>query len=137
MSERPFGSDVNRIWLGLVEPAFDGSHAGQGKANFRIAWHWQGAELFRTEKLKLGAEPACFARNVAKGSHDAIDLRMPSVGRDEDFHAKPAHSRARRNGMAPRLLGDGRNFPMRVLMPLLPVTAALSRARRHGPHASR
>jgi hypothetical protein len=89
MAERPFGSDVNRIWLGLLKPALDASHAGQRKTDFRIARNRQSAELVRTEQLKLDAERACFARDVAKGSHDAIDLRMPSVGRDEDFHSKP------------------------------------------------
>jgi hypothetical protein len=89
MSERPFRSDVNRIWLGLLKPAFDAWDAGQRKADFRIARHRQGAELVRTEKLKFDAERACFSRDVAKGSHHPIDLRMPGVGRDQDFHAKP------------------------------------------------
>src|SRR5262245_24867597 len=89
MAEGPFGCDVNRIWLGLLKSALDASHPGERETDFRIARHRQTAELVRTEKLKLDAERACFVRDVAKGSHDAIDLRMPGVGRNEDFHLKP------------------------------------------------
>ena len=86
MPERPFSRDMNRIRLALLKPSLDTPCASQRNTNFRIARHRQSSELVRADKLQFDAERARFAGDLAKGAHDAIDLRMPSVGRDQNPH---------------------------------------------------
>ncbi len=53
------------------------------------------AEFAGAEKFHLDAEAARFFGDLAERAHHAVDLRVPGVGRDQDFHAlSSAHAAA-------------------------------------------
>src|SRR5262245_48801309 len=86
MSEGALRGDMNCIRLAPLNSTRDVAHRGKRQTNFRIARHRQRPELIGSEKLQLDAKRARFAWHVAQGAHDAIYLRMPGIGRYQDFH---------------------------------------------------
>src|ERR1700688_1624884 len=87
MPEWTFGCDMNGVRPRAIEPPLDVSGHRQREANFRIARHRQRPELPRAEEFQLGAERARFSCDVPQCAYHAVDLRMPCVGGDQDFHA--------------------------------------------------
>src|SRR5262249_3877701 len=110
MSERTLRRNMDRIWLYAIEPPLDASRSGQCQPDFRIARHRQCAELIGAQEFHVDTHSVRLARDVPQCAYDAIDLRVPGVSDDQNFHA---------------------------IKPLLPAAARRPRARYHDLCASR
>ena len=96
VADRPFGRDMDGVGRACGRArARSSPGARQRQPDFRIARHRQRPELVGREEFDLGAERARLARDVAERAHHAVDLRMPGVGGDQDFHAARACCRKR------------------------------------------
>src|SRR5207344_1239866 len=58
--------------------------------DFRIARRRYSLELIGAEEFHLDTELVRLACNMAQGAYDAIDLRVPCVSNDQNFHAQAA-----------------------------------------------
>ena len=90
VAEWAFGGNVYGIGPRAFDSPLDITRRDQRQADFRIARHRQRPELVGTEDLKLRAKRARFPRDVPQSAHDAVDLRMPGIGGDQDFQDFPA-----------------------------------------------
>jgi len=86
MADRSFGRNMDRIGLGVLDPALDRPRARQRAAQARIGRHRHRGEAVRGEKDNFDAEPAGARRQRRQRAHHAIDLRMPGIGCHENAH---------------------------------------------------
>ncbi len=96
--DRSLGRDMDCVGTRLFEVPLDVAGGNEREPDLRIARHRQRPELIRAEKRDFGAERLCFLRDVTQRMHDAVDLRVPCVRRDQYLHAvkrpSPAGGRA-------------------------------------------
>lgn len=78
---------MNRVRLHPLKVPFHVSGSYHSQPDFRITRHRQGPELVGTEEFHIDTERASLARNMAQSANDTIDLRVPGVRGDQDFHA--------------------------------------------------
>ncbi|CEG07369.1 hypothetical protein BN961_00758 [Afipia felis] len=64
----------------------DPRRAGNGDTQIRITWQRDSGEGLRREKRHIDAEIARRIRHHRQRADDAIDLRVPGVGRDQNPH---------------------------------------------------
>ena len=85
-ADRSLGRNMNGVGRGRLDPARDLAPVRQRDAQARIGRHADGRESFRREKADVGVKRRGAARQRGQRPHDAIHLRMPSVGRDQYPH---------------------------------------------------
>ena len=86
-AERAFRCNMDRRRKSLVDDASDGTRPAQGQSDFRIRRAGDRAKAVRRDRddcMTVVAKPAL---QRVKRANDAIDLRKPGVGDDDDSHA--------------------------------------------------
>lgn len=83
-AKRAFGGDVDRVGREIVEPPRDLWRGVQGKANFRIGWAGDRAKVIGCDDLHDMALCAKGPANRVERPHDAIDLRKPGIGDEQN-----------------------------------------------------
>ena len=86
VADRPFGRDVDRVRLGLLDAARDLPAARQRQAQSGIGRHRNGPQTVRGQEVDADAERLRAARERGQGAHHPVDLRVPGIRRDEDPH---------------------------------------------------
>ncbi len=85
----PFGRDMDMV-IALRQPFRHRSRRREGELDLRIGRHGNGGEILRGQEIDRCAERARRARHRLQGTHDAVDLRTPSVRRDQYPHQAAA-----------------------------------------------
>ncbi len=85
-AERTFGGDVHGVGLHRTEAPRDAAEARQRQPDLRIGRAGERVELVRRQHRHLDAERRQLDGEPLVRAHDAVDLRVPSVGRNEDAH---------------------------------------------------
>ena len=86
-TQRSLGGDMDRFGVEGFKALEQFAFGAQGEANFGVGRTRPIAELIRGKGLYLVAqfsEPFC---NGSEGCHDAIDLGLPGIGNESDFHS--------------------------------------------------
>lgn len=86
-AERPFGGNMDRIRRGTVEKTVDRATRGNGEADFRIARTGHRKAALRGQQGGLVSAPGELAAKRVERAHDTVDLRVPGVADESDFHA--------------------------------------------------
>ena len=81
-----FGGDMDRIGLKGAQAFADLFLGAQGQPDLRIGGAGDGLELAGFDDLDLMAHAAAFRDRAGQGADDAIDLRFPGVGGQNDAH---------------------------------------------------
>ncbi len=85
-AHRAFGRDVDMIDRGSLQPSRYRPAACQRKPDFGVGRQRNRSETLRRQKLDFGAEFAQRAGHGFERANHAIDLRLPSIRRDQDSH---------------------------------------------------
>ena len=127
MAERAFGRDVDGVRPRAVEPPLDVARPRQRQPDFRIARQRQRPELARRQEFQFRAERARLARDMAERAHHAVDLRVPRVGGDQDFHGSHSAAGSLLSFLAlgPRFRGRSCRLRLRCASARLDVVARL------------
>ena len=85
-ADRAFGGDMDMVGLGFLDALADLSPGGDRDANFRVGGQGSGPHALRREEFKRRSQLGRGLAHSLQGRHDAIDLRAPGVGGDQDAH---------------------------------------------------
>jgi hypothetical protein len=102
-ADRPLGRDMHGVEAPALDDRGGGAREGERHADLGIARQGDGDEAVRRQELDLHAETGERLRGLLERADDAVDLRMPGVGRDQDAHQAPmpaAGERVSREGCA-------------------------------------
>ncbi|ABA51161.1 hypothetical protein BURPS1710b_1413 [Burkholderia pseudomallei 1710b] len=86
--ERAFGRDVQRVRLERVQALAQPPVRQDRQADFGIGRAGHRAEFERRDELDAVAERGELACRALERAHDAVDLRLPRIGDDHDFHRR-------------------------------------------------
>ena len=86
MADRAFGRDMNCVGARRLDALGDAFSARHGEPQARIGRHRESPKPVGRQEIDLDAEFGGGARQRAQRPHHAVDLRTPSVRRDQDFH---------------------------------------------------
>ena len=114
-----FGRDMDCIGLQRLDPLRNRPGRRQRAADIRIGRQRKGAKALMGQKRDFGAKAGCGRSERRERAHDAIDLRMPRVGCDENAHyCLPRLCWNRMPNDAPRMsqFYDGRPMSFRRLL---------------------
>ena len=84
--QRPLGDDVDGVrseTLQLADQPTPGQHA---EANFRVAGAGDAAPAGRSEESDFMTKGGQFPLHIGQDAHHPVDLGMPCVGNERDFH---------------------------------------------------
>ena len=87
-ADRPLGGDVDGLGPGGRGSRADRLRAGAGEPDLGIGRERPGAEVGRGEHRHLDPELRQLLAGPFERADDAVDLRPPGVGRDEQPHAE-------------------------------------------------
>ena len=87
MTDRSFGGDMDGVGMDALEPALDVARARPATILFPDSPAAATSRNRRAQKFQIGAQRARFPRHVPQSAHHTVDLRMPGIGGDQDFHA--------------------------------------------------
>ncbi|MNI46826.1 hypothetical protein D3C73_1013100 [compost metagenome] len=81
-----FGGDVHGLGLEGAQTLANLLLGAQGQADLGIGRAGNGLELARFDDLHLVAHGAAFGHGAGQGADDAVDLRLPGVGDQNNAH---------------------------------------------------
>ena len=87
-ADRTFGRDVDGVGRRRLDPARDLAPVRQRDAQARIGRHADGRKSVGRQEADVGAERRGAAGQRGQRADHAIDLRMPSVGRNQYPHRR-------------------------------------------------
>ena len=85
-SDRAFGGDVNAVGPRRLDQFSDLPRARQRQPQIAIARQRKGAERLRRQEIDLDAKCLGGFRHHGQRADHPVDLGMPRIGRDQDFH---------------------------------------------------
>ena len=85
-ADRPFGGDMDMVRRKIFDALTDLGGPREGEADIGIGRHRRRPHSLRGEKVEARAERGRGPGHLLQRRDDAIDLRPPGVGRDQDAH---------------------------------------------------
>ena len=85
-ADRPFCRNVDMIGLQGVDAPRHGAPGSERQLDVGVGRQGNGAKALRRQEIDLRALPARGGRHLLERMHDAVDLRAPRVGGDENAH---------------------------------------------------
>ena len=89
-ADRAFRRDVDIVRLHRLDPASHLARCDESEADLRVGRHGNSSEVVRRDEHSLMAEPRKVPSKLRIGVHDAVDLRVPGVRRDQTAHQAAA-----------------------------------------------
>ena len=83
-ADRPFGRDMDMVGARRLDAPRDFPGRGEREADIGVGWQRERGKALRGEKDEFGLQLARRRRHLLQSMDDAVDLRAPGVGGDED-----------------------------------------------------